>query len=72
MEKATSERLANLRVQLSFCNGTEGDLRSRIEAEIRDILAGKETRQGERERPEVEVRDEDWMADARRRVERIF
>jgi hypothetical protein len=51
MEKATSERLANLRVQLSFCNGTEGDLRSRIEAEIRDILAGKETRQGERERP---------------------
>ena len=78
MEKDTSEQLRNLRVHLAIANRNERDfdpiIRSQVEAEISDILAGKETQQGERERPAVEVRvqDDEWLAEARRRVERVF
>jgi hypothetical protein len=94
MDKDTSTILASLRVHLAIAERNEkpydGIIRSQVEAEIRDILAGKETRQGERERPaDAETathpachdkyqevigtrNDEEWLADARRRVEETF
>jgi hypothetical protein len=81
MEKDTSEQLRNLRVHLAIANRNERDfdpiIRSQVEAEISDILAGKETRQEERDRkrPDIEVRvvpDDEWLSQAKRRLEREF
>jgi hypothetical protein len=82
MEKATTdEKLRNLRVHLAIANRNERDfdpiIRSQVEAEISDILAGKETQQEERDRkrPDIEVRvvlNDEWLAEAKRRLAREF
>ena len=81
MDKDTSTRLASLRVHLAIAERNEkpydGIIRSQVEAEIRDILAGKETRQEERDRkrPDIEVRvvlNDEWLAEAKRRLAREF
>jgi hypothetical protein len=77
MEIATSERLQNLRRQLDYCGDNPADvqIRSNVEAEIRDILSGNETRTARKEPKDVEVRqldNEAWLEDARRRLEGIL
>jgi hypothetical protein len=76
MEKAATEKLANLRQHLSWC-GDNAELRSRIETEIREVLSGQETAVVTRnETPaDAETRVVDnaaWLKEARRRVERAF
>jgi len=77
MEKATNEKLRNLRQHLSTCGDSPIDviLRGQIETEIRDILSGKETVAMRQEPISAETRvvdDDTWLEEAWRRAERIF
>jgi hypothetical protein len=59
MERATSERLANLRLQLTYCDDSHRDfeIRCRVQTEIDHILAGDDKVMLRNELPDdIEVR----------------